>query len=247
MPQKTRFYEMNDPAGKRIRIYENDGAFHSAVYLEKGMHFEPVFQYMKTFDTVLEAGRKTEKILLIGGAGYAWPKDVLSRFPGISMTVVDIDPRAWDNAMEHFFLNELLEAYHPDLIQITDDGRHFLETTEELYDMIVNDAYAGSSPVPSLLTEEACRTIRRRLKKDGIYMANLHGYTRLKLSYQLLDALYTASTVFRNVCLLPCSSAFTGSYRTNYVMAAFDQNLSFPDAVPFSTRKCRLLSDRDHG
>lgn len=241
--QKTVFYETNYSDGRRVRIYENDGAYHSAVYLDESAHFEPVFRYMYTFNAVFDIKPNLRDILLIGGAGYGWPKYVFSTYSDISMDVVDIDPAAFDNALKHFYLDELIEKYHPDITPVTDDGRHFLDTTESMYDVIVNDAFQGTVPVPSLLTREAFVRTKMHLRKNGIYAANLHGYSRLRLSYDLLDTAYTASTVFPFVELVPVQSAFTGNYRINYVLFASDARMNIPGSVPYSTRKCRLRRD----
>lgn len=241
--QKTRFYEADYADGRRIRVYENDGAYHSASYIEKPLRFLPVFRYMRAFNKAFDLKQDINTVLLIGGAGYGWPKYVLSTYPDISMDVVDIDSDAYENALEHFYLDELIRIYHPDLHPITDDGRHYLQTADKKYDLIVNDAYVGTTPVPSLLTLEACRDIHERLSHDGIYAANLHGYTRLKLSYDLLDAACTASEVFRYVSLVPIQSTFTGNYRINYVLFASDKYKDIPGSVEYSTKKCKILRD----
>ena len=83
--------------------------------------------------------------------------------------MVDADPYAEEIARSFFFLDEFLEDMEQEggsrLKLITADGREYLEQCGERFDAILNDAFEGASPVASLTTREAARSIRRCLGK----------------------------------------------------------------------------------
>ncbi|MBR3311223.1 MAG: fused MFS/spermidine synthase [Solobacterium sp.] len=224
--QEIRLYEMEYADGRQARIYENGEVMHSAAYTEEGCHYDLVFDYMKTMNVIFDLSDSIHDILLIGGAGYSYPKYVISRYPDIRMDVVDIDPMAFETAKMYFYLDELIRDFDLEnnrrLIPVTDDGRHYLETTEKTYDVIINDAYNGIVPVVSLITAEACRTVKSRLRENGMYVINVPGYKRMKKSKYMLDVIASLQTVFRSVIVIRAAGRFAGSYTCNYIVAASD-------------------------
>ena len=150
--------------------------------------------------------------------------------------------------MSFFYLDELMEQYHPDtdhrLEFITDDGRHYMEHNTHKYDAVIFDAYDGFYPVFELLTLEAMKLMHAGIKENGIFAANLPGFVDLQKSDFLLNVLYTAQQVFRHVLLVPAPTE--GNDETsNYVMFASDCYDHITDMVEYDTTFSHVIFDMD--
>lgn len=106
---------------------------------------------------------EARRILVIGGAGATLPS-MLAR-AGKRVTVVDIDPAAFEIAREFFHLA-------PDLDCRVGDGRAFLETTNARYDAIVMDAFCSKHLPRALCSSQFFALARSRLTRSGALIAN---------------------------------------------------------------------------
>ena len=59
---------------------------------------------------------------------------------------------------------------------IVDDARHFINTTNKKYDIIIYDLYHSETPPIHLLTKEAFHEIRNELSDGGILTINFYGF-----------------------------------------------------------------------
>ncbi|MDO5121931.1 MAG: hypothetical protein Q4D46_07640, partial [Erysipelotrichaceae bacterium] len=114
LPAEVLLYESEFVDGKSVMVYEHNEGWHSAAYTEEGRHFDLVFNYTKRFNLIFEHLKENAHILMIGGGAYSYPKYLISHYPDASISVVEIDPTAVDSAMSFFYLDELMEQYHPD-------------------------------------------------------------------------------------------------------------------------------------
>ena len=142
-----------------------DGARHSAIDLENPDRH--VFAYTKYFHLAMLAADDPDRVLFVGGGGYTGPQDFEERYD-IEIDVVEIDPEVTDAAEEYFGLeqSERLTAH-------TDDGRTYLQETEETYDVIVLDAYKQDQVPFELTTAEFMELAEDRLSDDGVLLANV--------------------------------------------------------------------------
>jgi spermidine synthase len=106
---------------------------------------------------------------MIGGSGYAFPKDYLARYPKAKIDVVEIDPGLTRLAKEYFKLvkNERLRIFH-------EDGRIYLNRCKKTYDAVFMDAYKSLITIPyQLTTREAVQNIYNILNENGAVYANV--------------------------------------------------------------------------
>jgi len=106
---------------------------------------------------------------MIGGCGYSYPKEFLSKFSNSTMDVVEIDPGITKIAKTYFRLNDnnRLNIFH-------EDARTFLNRTENKYDVIYGDAFNSFLSVPyQLTTREAIERMHRALNNDGLVIQNI--------------------------------------------------------------------------
>lgn len=106
---------------------------------------------------------EARRILVIGGAGATLPS-MLAR-AGKRVTVVDIDPAAFQIAREFFHLAPGLECR-------VGDGRTFLETMNARYDAIVIDAFCSKRLPRALYSTAFFALARSRLTRAGALIAN---------------------------------------------------------------------------
>ena len=118
--------------GEDIKVMSLSGGFSSAIFLDEKKENELVFEYTKAYNKVMEKKKDIKDYLMIGGAGYSYPRYIISHFPDKNMDVVEIDGKITEIARKYFGLNEFLDKYEDNRLNlITDDGRIFLEKNEK--------------------------------------------------------------------------------------------------------------------
>lgn len=126
-------------------------------------------KYFEFFDVIGAIKANLEKALMIGGAAYVYPKHFLEMFPETKMDVVEIDPDLITLAKKYFKLRDdsRLTVYH-------EDGRSFLNKTQNKYDVIFGDAYKPNAGIPhQLTTREAVQKMHDVLTDDGVVLLNI--------------------------------------------------------------------------
>ena len=183
--------------GESIRLLLVNGARESATYIDKAHRNDLVFRYAVGFNDVFEINKNLKDCLLLGGAGFSYPKYFISRFPEKTLDVVEIDEVMVNVAFKYFYLDELYDEY--DLYEnerlkiYVMDGLKFLSTMLKSYDVIFNDAYISDSPAEGLMSYEAIRLIKERLNPGGIYVANMITAMAGKSAYPLFSILANLS------------------------------------------------------
>jgi hypothetical protein len=126
-----------------------------------------LFDYNQRFFE-LAVGLKPKRLLLIGGGAYTLPIALLKALPNTKIDVVERDPGLKDIATRLFGLTN-----NPRLRIIHDDGREYVNSCTDKYDLIFVDAFAHEVPAQSLQTAEATAKLRSMLTHAGTLAANL--------------------------------------------------------------------------
>lgn len=219
----------------RVRVLRSGGVFQSATFLD-GRRMEPVFAYYRALERVFELVPDARRVLVVGGGGFAFPKLVAARHPGVRVEVVELDPAVIDAARRWFFLDEAVElarAGGGGLRVVCDDGRAVLDRAAPgSYDAVVLDAFVGAEPVRALATVEAARAACAALAPGGALVANV------------VSRSGGADVSFLRSCVASLREAFAHvavafavdeglSAEDNYLVAASNAPLDLPDAIPF--------------
>lgn len=209
--------------GDDVKFMNISGGYSSANFLDPEKRDELVYWYTGGYNTVLDKYPEAEDFLMIGGAGYSYPRYLLSHYADKKIDVVEIDGGITQAAMDHYYLGDFIKEYGTDRLGLyTEDGRIFLNETDRRYDVILNDAFSGGTPARSLCTKEAYESAKRCLNGGGIYAANIivhHNDTKF-----LRSELKTMSTVFEHVWLVTPQSD-KSSYNT--IVIASDTDYGF--------------------
>lgn len=236
----ARVKDARGAQGEPVRVLQQGGVYQSATYLDE-RRFEPVFAYFRAFDAMFEvedamreqAGHGIERVLMLGGGGYAYPKHALTQHDALAMDVVEVDPAVTRLARRWFFLDELERRAGKRLGLITADGRAYLAQAladGTRYDAVVNDCFTGAEPVRSLATFEALCQVKACLLEGGLYLANIVSEHEGENIDFLRDAVATAGAAFANVHVVPCvDETFAGE--DNYLLIATDGTYTFDGEV----------------
>ena len=227
---------------EEVRILNIDSGFESATYIDEDKRYDLVFEYTEDYDLMFEASIEIKDTLLIGGAGYSYPKHYISKNPDKNMDVVEIDGEITELAKEYFYLDQLIEEFELDknkrLNLITGDGRIYLNSNTKKYDAILNDAFSGTSPVKTLTTIEAAQVIKKSLNPNGIYLTNIISSLEGENSKFIRAEVNTLRKVFKNVYVIPCNTDDENSVQNNMVIATDDD-------IAYENTYVLTVSDKD--
>ena len=212
---RVQIFKTKDNNGKPIRAMAIDPFFvQSAIFPDSD---ELVFDYAKYYHLIRHFKPDFQKTLMIGGAGYSFPKDYLQKYPQAKIDVVEIDPQMTEIAQKYFRLEE-----NPRLKIIHQDGRVFLNQAESnKYDAVLMDAFGSLFSVPfQLTTIEAVEQINRVLKDDGIVIFNLGGAINGDASRFLQAEYKTYAQIFPQVFLFKVNADYTDTQLQNLIIIA---------------------------
>ena len=194
--------------------------------------------------------RKPRQVLVIGlGAGQIGPA---LEAAGIDVEVVEIDPEVVRLARQYFdFRGTAIVA----------DGRRYLQRSNKDWDIIMVNAYLGSSPPWQLYTREAFALYRERLNPGGAVVINFIGSHLEAAQLPALEAVVaTARTAFpvvetypdpkepddyptRNIYIVASDSVSLEPRQAGDPKRAPSLRAAIARMEPISVRDGRLLTD----
>jgi predicted membrane-bound spermidine synthase len=136
---------------------------------------------------------EVKKILMIGLGGGTVSAYLGRYLPEVTIDTVEIDPGVIAAAKKYFGMRETSREHF-----LEGDGRVFLTRNQELYDLIIIDAFHGGYAPFHLLTKEFYTLVKERLKPNGAAAFNVPDNTRLYVS-----TIVTLRSVFPTVDLYP--------------------------------------------
>lgn len=164
----------------------------SSMYLDAP--FDTDFEYPGYFHIALALDPEASRTLVIGLGGGSVVKRMWRDYPDMRIDTVELDPAVVDVAERFFELpeDERIRVY-------VDDGRRFLETCPDTYDLVLIDAFDEDRVPRQLTTEEFLRTARDRLAPGGVVAYNFIGALRGDHSKPFRSLYRTLRNVWRNV------------------------------------------------
>jgi spermidine synthase len=208
-----------DPQREGGRTLVLDGLRHSYVDLDDPTHLE--FAYVRALASVADTAFPEDTALRahhLGGGGLTVPRYLARDRPGTTSTVSEIDAGVVEIDRQRLGLET-----GPDLRVRVEDARRGLDRLDDdAVDIVVGDAFGGVSVPFHLATREALTRVRRVLREDGVYAANLidHG----PLAFARAEVA-TLGTVFDHVVLLADPGTQARRDGGNMVAVASDRQL----------------------
>lgn len=106
------------------------------------------------------------RLLILGMGTGTYAKQCGKYFPGISVEGVEIDQKITELAGAYFELPENLTA-------VTYDGRAYLQTVDEKYDVIMVDAYQDITIPFQMSSVEFFSLVKAHLTENGVMVVNM--------------------------------------------------------------------------
>lgn len=212
---------------KIVKMMGINNENHSSMFLDSD---ELVNEYTKYYHLVKHFNPNFKKTLMLGGAGYSYPKNFLHKYPEATIDVVEIDPKVTELAKKYFRLEESprLTIYH-------EDGRVFLNKTQEKYDVIFGDAFSSRYSLPyQLTTKEAVQKKYNILNDDGVVILNLISAIEGEKGKFLRAEYATYKSLFPQVYLFPVRDSDDSNTVQNIILVALksEKDQTFKDSDP---------------
>ena len=229
---KKTVFKTRDPLGQSIEVCEGlyneermrlllvDGAMQSAQYLDPLLEDELAFEYMREFEWAFRLHPSAQRVLLIGGGGFAYPRFFLKQYPEKSIDVVELSPTIVEVARDYFGLRALETQYPDRLHVIVGDGHRYLENTIIKYDAILNDAYIGYKSSASM--QASAQLFHQCLTDGGLYAANMVTALRGLHSIQMRREQKNFQKVFAYTFLMQCDDEISPFVPQNNIFFASD-------------------------
>lgn len=208
----------------------------SAMYLDGD---DLALRYTRFYHLVRHFRPDFQHSVMIGGAGYSFPREYLRSYPDATLDVIEIDPGMTEIARDHFGL-----ADQPRLTIVHEDGRVFLNrTADATYDAVLMDAFGSLFSVPyHLTTIEAVISVRRMLDENGIVIFNLGSAIRGPSSGFLQAELATYRSVFREVQIFKVNPNYADERVQNLIIVACKTQC--PETSPIDPMIAELITHR---
>jgi spermidine synthase len=175
---------------------------------------ELLFDYNQRF-IELAAGLKPKNLLLIGGGAFTLPIALMKAFPALELDVVEIDGALLDIAKKYFDFSPNRQTH-----TYIGDGRHFLDTVDQTYDMIVLDVFNHATIPEQFRSLEAANSLHHRLHKNGVLAINVIGTLKGLRSVELTRLTETLQAAFRSIDVFPASHGLSPWFGQNFVLTA---------------------------
>ena len=215
------FKTTDNKTGRPIRAIATDPYFiQSAMYLDSD---ELALKYAPYYHLIAHFKPDFRNTLLVGGAGYTFPRDYLKKYPNAEIETIEIDAQMTEIAKKFFKLED-----DPRLKITHEDGRIFLNNAPDAkYDAVLMDAFGTLFSVPyHLTTREAVAQISRVLTEDGVVIFNLGGAIEGKGSGFLKAELATYKSVFPQVYLFKVNADYSNDQFQNFIIIALKEKNS---------------------
>lgn len=122
-----------------------------------------------TFASAVSSKLPTESDALLLGLGGGSVANMLTQQLHFKVDAVELDERIAKVATKYFALSN-------DVKVVTDDARHYLETTHKQYDLIFFDVFKGDLPPPHVLSVECFTKAKTLLRANGLVIVNFNGF-----------------------------------------------------------------------
>jgi spermidine synthase len=162
-----------------IFVYQTkDGRRHMAFGYRRHRYFEAVHKpghpldlelpYTRLLTVGIAYAPELNSILSIGMGSGATSTYLLRTLPQARITEVELDPDVVVLARKYFEYTD-----SPRRTLFVEDGRRFLMTSHESYDLVLLDAYRGAFVPFHLLTEEFYAQLKQHLAPGGVVVENI--------------------------------------------------------------------------
>jgi spermidine synthase len=191
--------------GDETQLVLNEGVGIHSIYAPNRILTQGPWDYFMIapyFNNPPFTQAQVRKVAVIGLGGGTAVREFTSAYGSIPIDGVEIDNAIVNMGRQYFHMNE------PNLHVIVQDGRYFLQTTSQKYDVVAIDAYQQPYVPFQLTTKEFFQEVRNHLTPTGVAVINAG---RTNTDFRLVEALaQTMHSVYPNVYIID-TARFTNS------------------------------------
>jgi spermidine synthase len=207
--------------GEDALILFVNGSAESGMYADPKKSSDFLFPYMEKFSYAPAVRMNLQNTYLIGGGGFAYAKYYLNRYPGKRITAAEYSEPIIRLARRYFDLNKL--ERNPDFHLVAGDGLVWLSESNEMFDLIINDAFEGHDAQGRDM--ETVQMIHSHLSPEGIYMVNVISAANGPMAMEKRRMHRLLASVFPYVKMIRTAEDCSPLSKENLVFAASDAEL----------------------
>lgn len=208
MEKDTQYHRLIVTEDDDERVMRFDRSRQSAMYLDDP--FETSFDYPQYFHLAMALKPEAERVLVVGLGGGSAVKRMWRDYPEMRIDVVEIDPEVVKAAEQYF------EMPDDERIRVdVEDGRRYLQATDETYDIIFMDAYHADALPFHLTTQEFFSEAKERLNPGGVLVYNVISSVEGDRSDLFRSMYRTANSVWDRLYVFPIGYGTDGSREAN--------------------------------
>ena len=161
-----QYYAVTDEVDRLLLQY-NEGLGTQSFYMKQGVATGSYYDYVVKAPAWLDRANGGTAAVL-GLAGGTLTRQLTTYYPNWAVTGVELDGQIVDVAKRYFHLAE-----QPITI-VVDDGRNFMQTTTEQFDVIFIDVFTNEYYIPwHMTTLEFMETLAEHQPADGMIALNI--------------------------------------------------------------------------
>ncbi len=191
--------------GDETQLILNEGVGIHSIYNPNSILTQGPWDYFMIapyFNSPPFTPDQVRKVAIIGLGGGTAVREFTAAYGPIPIDGVEIDNTIVNMGRQYFHMNE------PNLHVVLQDGRYFLQTSSQKFDVVAIDAYQQPYVPFQLTTKEFFQEVRNHLTPTGVTVINAG---RTSSDFRLVNALAeTMHTVFPNVYIID-TARFTNS------------------------------------
>jgi spermidine synthase len=221
-----------------VEVYSHTSAFHTITVTDIGFRrilrfernrqssmyldhpYETDFEYPAYFHLALAICPEATRTLVIGLGGGTVVKRMWRDYPEMRIDAVELDPDVVEVARRFFALPD-----DPRIRVSVGDGRRFVETSPDTYDVVIVDAFDDDLVPLPLTTEEFHRAARDRMTPGGVIVYNVIGTLAGDRSKPFRSLHRTLSNTWRRVWVFDVDEG-TDAEGDNLILLAGDTAIS---------------------
>ena len=187
-----------------ISMKTDNSGIQTAVYADG--RDDLIAEYLKYINNAMMINPELNRVMMIGGAGFSYPRSFLNQKKNAQIDVVEIDPEMTEIASKYFFFNKEKSG----LNIINKDARVYAREfakndSMKKYDVVLLDAFNSVTPPYYLTTREFFGELKNTLNENGFVMVNMISSFEGENSVFLKSEYATLKTVFPKVEVYPIS------------------------------------------
>jgi hypothetical protein len=155
---------------------------------------------------------------------------------------VEVDPQVIEVGKKYFSLKDDNRTNI-----IIDDGRRYVKTTNQTYDLVLIDVFRGKSTPSHLTSVEFVQELKNITNPNGVIIANMIASLEGEKSLFLQLIFNTYSEMFENVLIIPISD--DPKEVQNIILVATDADVSDfieskkTEIYPFKSKTNQIVTD----